>query len=52
MRVEIHELRPEVGAKGGDVLVHYQMCGTGYLLRHFLRKIEGRESTYSGSEDL
>ena len=28
------------------------MCDEGYLLRHLLKKIEGQESTYSGSEDL
>ena len=28
------------------------MCDKGYLLRYLLRKIEGWESTYSGSEDL
>ena len=28
------------------------MCDEGYLLRHLLRKIERRESTYSDSEDL
>ena len=28
------------------------MCDKGYLLRHLLKKIEGQESTYSGSEDL
>ena len=55
VRVEICELRPEVVTEGDDVLVHYQsrtMCDEGYLLRHLLRKIKGRESTYSGSEDL
>ena len=56
MKVEICELRPEVVTEGNDVLVHYQsrtnICDDDYLLRHLLRKIEGRESTYSGSENL
>ena len=56
MRVEIHKLRPEVVAEGDEVLVHYRSRTNardeGYLLRHSLRKAEGRESTYSGSEDL
>ena len=55
MKVEIHELRPEMVTEDDKVLVHYQSrtnCDDGYLLRHLLRKIKGRESTYSGPEDL
>ena len=50
MRVEIRELRPEVECRFTTEVE--PMYGEGYLLRRLLRKIKGRESSYSGSEDL
>ena len=55
VRVEIRELRPKVVAEGKGYWFTTEvepMCDKGYLLRHLLRKVEGREGTYSGSEDL
>ena len=52
MRVEICELRPKVTKMYWFTTEVEPMCDEGYLLRHLLRKIEGQESPYNGSEDL